>query len=321
MKKPKIFISRKIPQYIIEPFEKELQFSMWSEESTPIPTNILYERVEEADGLICLLTEKIDRAFLEHASHLKIIANMAVGYDNIDVHAAKEQNIVITNTPAVLTETTADLTFALLMATARRIVEASNIIYENKWKEWSPFWLAGTDVHHKTIGIVGMGRIGEAVARRAKGFHMDILYHNRSRKEEAEQSLGAKYVPFNELLERSDFVVSLLPLSTETANYFNREAFQTMKKSAIFINASRGGVVDEEALVEALSTKEIKAAGLDVFTNEPIADNHPLKSLPNAVLLPHIGSATVATREKMLTLCLENVVEFFRGNGPKTPVW
>ena len=166
-----------------------------------------------------------------------------------------------------------------------------------------------------------MGRIGEAVARRAKGFHMDILYHNRSRKEEAEQSLGAKYVPFNELLERSDFVVSLLPLSTETANYFNREAFQTMKKSAIFINASRGGVVDEEALVEALSTKEIKAAGLDVFTNEPIADNHPLKSLPNAVLLPHIGSATVATREKMLTLCLENVVEFFRGNGPKTPVW
>lgn len=320
MKKPTIYISRKIPEYLIKPYEDQLQFKMWSEEKTPIPQEILYEEVKKADGLICLITEKIDRSFLQHASHLKIIANMAVGYDNIDVQAAKEENIIVTNTPDVLTETTADLTFALLMATARRLIEASNIIYENRWKQWSPFWLAGTDVHHKTIGIVGMGRIGEAVARRAKGFNMDILYHNRNRKYLAEKELGAEYVSFDELLERADFVVSLLPLNEETANKFDRQAFKKMKRSAIFINASRGGVVDEDALYEALKTNEIKAAGLDVFKNEPISGDHPFTTLENVVLLPHIGSATVATREKMLSLCLENVSLVFQGKEPKTPV-
>lgn len=321
MTKPTIYISRKIPEYLVKPYEEQFHFIMWPEETTPIPKEVLYEEVKKVDGLICLITEKIDRPFLEHASHLKIIANMAVGYDNIDVEAVKQQNIIITNTPDVLTETTADLTFALLMATARRLVEASNCIYENRWKEWSPFWLAGTDVHHQTIGIVGMGRIGEAVARRAKGFNMEIIYHNRNRKKTAEKELGAIYVSFDELLKRADFVVSLLPLTKETANKFDREAFKRMKPTAIFINASRGGVVDEEALYEALKTNEIKAAGLDVFKNEPISSDHPFTTLPNVVLLPHIGSATVATREKMLKLCLENVSLVFQGKEPKTPVY
>src|SRR5699024_4360837 len=183
MTKPTIFITRKIPEDIIAPFKDQFTFTMWEDEKQPVPRDVLFEEASKADGLLCLITEKIDREFLQHASHLKIIANMAVGYDNVDVTAAKEYGITITNTPDVLTETTADLTFALLMATARRIVEASSTIYDNKWGDWSPLMLAGTDIHHKTMGIVGMGRIGEAVAKRARGFNMNVLYHNRSRKE------------------------------------------------------------------------------------------------------------------------------------------
>lgn len=320
MKKPTIYITRKLPDYILAPYQEQFNFRMWHDDEKPVPKEVLYEEAKEADGLLTLLTEKIDRAFLQHASHLKIIANMAVGYDNIDVAAAEEYGIVITNTPDVLTESTADLTFALLMATARRIVEASNVIYDNKWGDWSPFMLAGTDIHHKTIGIVGMGRIGEALAQRARGFNMKVLYHNRSRKEQAEQEHGLQYCSFDELLEEADYIVSLLPLTEQTENKFDQEVFDKMKESAIFINASRGGVVDEAALYEALKHERIRAAGLDVFKGEPIAADHPLASLPNAVLLPHIGSATVATREKMLTLCLDNLQGFFHGDGPQTAV-
>lgn len=320
MHKPKIYITRKIPDYIVTPFKDDLQIKMWSSDTVPVPRDVLIKEAKEADGLLCLLTEKIDQSFLEEVSHLKIIANMAVGYDNIDVAEAKKREIIVTNTPDVLTETTADLTFALLMATARRLIEATNYIYEDKWGDWSPFMLAGTDIHHKTIGIAGMGRIGQAVARRAKGFNMNVLYYNRSRNEQAEAELGAKYVSFDELLQEADFVVSLLPLSEQTENIFNEAAFKAMKPSAIFINASRGGVVDEDALFEALKNEDIKAAGLDVFKNEPISSSHPLTSLSNVVLLPHIGSATVATREKMLSLCLENISAVFRGKDPITPV-
>lgn len=320
MNRPKIFITRKVPSYLIEPYEDRFQFRMWKEERTPIPINMLYEEALEADGLLCLLTERIDEPFLEHAKHLSIIANMAVGYDNIDVASAEKYDIVVTNTPDVLTETTADLTFALLMATARRLVESSNLIYQNEWKEWSPFELVGTDVFGKTIGIVGMGRIGTAVAQRAKGFNMNILYHNRSRNERAEEELQAKYVSFDELLESSDFVVSLLPLSEETEKKFNKEAFEKMKETAYFINVSRGGVVDEEALYTALKERKIKAAGLDVFTNEPIDTTHPFTTLDNVLLTPHIGSSTKETREKMFTLCLENLDHYFHGDGALTPI-
>lgn len=321
MGKPKIYITRTIPEHLLEPFKDKLDFTMWTSESKPVSKEVLYKEAKKADGLLCLLTEKIDQAFCQHASHLKIIANMAVGYDNIDVEAAKNNNIIVTNTPDVLTETTADLTFALLMATARRLIEATNYIYNDEWGEWSPFMLAGSDIHHKTIGIVGMGRIGEAVAKRAKGFNMNILYHNRSRNIEAENKLHASYVSFEELLKESDFVVSLVPLSEATADMFDMEAFQTMKPSAIFINVSRGGVVDEAALFEALDKKVIRAAGLDVFKQEPISSSHPLTKLTNVVLLPHIGSASVATRENMLKLCLENIALVFQGKRPKTPIF
>ncbi len=321
MGKPNVYITRKIPEYLLEPFKDRLNITMWTSESKPVPKDVLYEEAKKADGLLCLLTEKIDQTFCQHASHLKIIANMAVGYDNIDLEAAKNNNIIVTNTPDVLTETTADLTFALLMATARRLIEATNYIYNDQWGEWSPFMLAGSDIHHKTIGIVGMGRIGEAVAKRAKGFNMDILYHNRSRNLEVEKELNATYVSFEELLKESDFVVSLVPLSEATVDMFDKKAFQTMKSSGIFINASRGGVVDEDALFKALNKKIIRAAGLDVFKQEPISSTHPLTNLTNVVLLPHIGSASLATRENMLKLCLENIDLVFQGKQPKTPVY
>lgn len=318
--KPLIYITRTIPQQLLEKYKPSFDFRMWTEENSPVPREVLKKEIKDADGLLCLLTEHVDADLLQEAANLKIIANMAVGYDNIDLEATKRKEIIVTNTPDVLTETTADLTFALLMATARRIVEANSYIRMNKWEHWSPFLLAGSDIHHKTIGIVGMGRIGEAVARRATGFNMKILYHNRSRNENAERELSATYVPLNTLLKESDFVVSLVPLTSETKQLFNKETFQQMKETAIFINASRGGVVDEKALYEALNQGEIEAAGLDVFSKEPIDSSHPLMQLENVVCLPHIGSASVETRMKMLELCFKNLKAVFSGKDPLTPV-
>lgn len=320
MKKPIIYITRKIPGEILVPYQDFLDFRMWEEEEIPVPRDVLLQEVKEADGVLCLLTEKIDRELLENAPQLKIVANMAVGYDNIDVEAAPEKDVIVTNTPDVLTETTADLAFSLLTAAARRIVEANDYIRAGKWDHWSPYLLAGSDIHGKKVGIVGMGRIGESIARRAKGFGMSILYHNRSRKPGAEKELGATYMDFDELLREADFVVSVIPLTTETRKLFNEDAFQKMKSSAIFINVSRGGVMDEKALYHALNEKMIRAAGLDVFEEEPIDANHPLVKLDNVVCLPHIGSASVETRTKMLKLCMDNLLAVFNGEGPITPV-
>lgn len=318
--KPVIYVTRKIPNDVLKPYEDVFDIRMWDHEDVPVPRDVLLREVESADGVLCLLTEKIDRDFLIAAKNLKIVANMAVGYDNIDVEAAREQGVVVTNTPDVLTETTADLTFALLMTTARRIVEATDYIREGKWEHWSPYLLAGSDIHGKTIGIVGMGRIGEAVARRAKGFDMSVLYHNRSRKGNVEQELDASYRDFTDLLQEADYVVSLVPLTAETTKMFDREAFQNMKSSAIFINVSRGGTVDELALYDALVNHDIQAAGLDVFDQEPISPDHPLMGLNNVVCLPHIGSASIETRTRMLKLCLDNLKAVLNGEEAITPV-
>jgi glyoxylate reductase len=293
---------------------------MWPKEDVPVPRDVLMEEAKKADALLTMLSEKVDEELLQAARHLRVVANMAVGYDNVDVNAATKRGIAVCNTPDVLTETTADLTFALLLAAARRIVEAAEYVKAGEWKSWSPYLLAGIDVHHKTIGIVGMGSIGTAVAKRAKGFDMEILYHNRSRNLEAEQQLGAKYCTFEELLASADFVVCLTPLSNETRGMFNRKSFQMMKNSAVFINASRGPVVDEQALYEALASGEIAAAGLDVFEKEPIGQDHPLLTLKNVVALPHIGSATIETRTAMMKLCCDNIIEILQNRPPKTLV-
>lgn len=319
MSKPYVFITMRVPDEVVQQLSNHAQVGMW-EADTPCPREKLLEEAAKADGLFTMLVDRIDQELLTQARSLKIVANMAVGYDNIDIETAKKLGIMVTNTPDVLTEATADLTFALLMATARRLIEASQVLYEGKWTSWSPFFMAGQDIYGKKLGIVGMGRIGEAVARRAKGFDMDIYYYNRRPKPEAEQRLGAKYLPFDQLLETADFVVCLTPLTRETYRLFGRPQFERMKKSAIFINASRGQVVDEEALYQALKEKQIWAAGLDVFEKEPIPTDHPLLTLPNVVALPHIGSASVATRTTMAHLAAENIILALKGEKPKTLV-
>ena len=321
MGKPKVFISRKIPEELLKDLRRDLDITLWNEELVPVPKERLLKEVQEADGMLTMLSDQIDRTLLEQAPRLKVIANCAVGFDNIDVQACSERNILVCNTPDVLTETTADLAFALLMASARRLIEASEFIKSGQWSEWGPFLLAGKDIHHKTLGIVGMGRIGSAVAKRAKGFDMRILYHNRTRNPQVENDLGAEYVSFEPLLQTSDFVVSLVPLTEETYHLFDQKAFRLMKNDAIFINVGRGKSVDETALYEALKAGEIAGCGLDVFSEEPISPDHPLLSLKQVVALPHIGSASIETRTAMVKLACDNLYSVLvRREAPLTPV-
>lgn len=318
--KPYVFITRKLPQETIMDLTELFEVKMWDHEDIPAPREVILKEAKKASALITMLSDKVDAEVLSAGEDLKVVSNLAVGFDNIDLGTATKRGIIVTNTPDVLTETTADLTFALLMAAARRIVEAAEYIKDGKWGGWSPYLLAGHDVYGKTIGIVGMGKIGESVARRAKGFGMEILYHNRSRKHDAEKELGAVYSSFEDLVTTADFVVSLAPLTAETRNLFTGEVFAKMKKSAIFINAGRGPVVDEQALYNALKHGEIAAAGLDVFEKEPISADHPLLQLPNVTAIPHIGSASTETRTAMIKLCCANVKAVLSGDSPKTIV-
>ncbi|WP_040979024.1 2-hydroxyacid dehydrogenase [Oceanobacillus jeddahense] len=320
MSKPKVYITRKIDASYLEPYQDQLDIRMWEKEEESVPRETLYKEVADATALFAVLSDSIDEDLLSKAPNLKVVANMAVGYDNIDLEACKKHHVTVTNTPDVLSETTADLGFSLIMSTARRIVEAEEWVKQDKWQSWAPFFFAGTDIYGKTLGIVGMGRIGEGIAKRASGFDMNIQYHNRSRKKGAEERLNAKYVSFDELLETSDFIVTVVPHTQETDKLFNQAAFEKMKSSAIFINISRGKVVDEEALVNALKTGEIQAAGLDVFEEEPIRADHPLVGLNNTVCIPHIGSASVETRTKMVELCMDNILAVVSGKEAITPV-
>lgn len=318
--RPYVYITRKLPDAVIKPLKQKFTVNMWDHEDISVPKDVLLAEAKKADALLTMLTDAVDESVLSAGERLKVIANMAVGFDNVDIEAARMRGIAVCNTPDVLTASTADLTFALLMATARRMEEAAQFVKEGKWNSWSPFLLAGQDVHHKTIGIVGMGKIGEAVAKRAAGFDMNILYHNRSQKPEVEHKLGAVYATFDELVSKADFIVCLTPLTPETKNMFTIDVFREMKKTAVFINVSRGPVVNEQDLYEALTTGEIAAAGLDVFEKEPIGREHPLLTLNNVIALPHIGSSTIETRTAMMTLCVENIESILTGKPPKTLV-
>ncbi|MFC0557504.1 2-hydroxyacid dehydrogenase [Halalkalibacter alkalisediminis] len=311
----KILITCKLPDQLLLPLKEKYEIVMAETENEPMSRKRLLSEIEEADGLFTNVADTIDEEVFDRAKHLKVVSTMAVGYDNIDLEAAKERGILVGHTPGVLTEATADLTFALLMATGRRLLEGMDVIREDQWKSWGPFFLTGQEIYGKTIGIIGMGRIGLGVAKRAKGFSMDILYHNRSRKEEAEVELGARYVEFDELLEQADYVVLLAPSTKETYHMMGAAQFNKMKESAVFINTSRGPNVDEDALYEALQSNQIWAAGLDVFQTEPIDAKHKLLTLKNVTALPHIGSAAIETRMNMARLAINNLVNGLEGNA------
>ncbi|GED58461.1 D-glycerate dehydrogenase [Brevibacillus formosus] len=319
MIKQQVFVTRKLNPEVIAMLEKVAEVEQWTK-NAPIPRELLLEKIKHVDAVLTMLTERVDEEFLASTKRLRIVANMAVGYDNIDLEACRRHEVIVTNTPDVLTESTADLAFALLMATGRRLTEANRFLLQGEWTSWSPTLMAGQNVYGSTLGIIGMGRIGEAVARRAKGFGMRILYHNRNRKPQAEQETGARYADLAELLQESDYVVLLTPLTEDTRMLMGEKQFSLMKETAVFINVSRGGTVDESALYQALVEKKIWAAGLDVFAVEPVPMDNPLLQLPNVVAFPHIGSATVQTRAEMARLAAANIVEVLSGRGPLTAV-
>jgi gluconate 2-dehydrogenase len=313
--KPTIFIDRPIPAAVEEYIAEHCAYSVW-DRNERIPPEVLREKLAEADGLFTS-GRRIDSSLLAMAPKLKAVSTSSVGYNHFDIEAMKARGVIGTNTPNVLDETVADLVFALILSAARRVPEMDRYVKEGRWQPRDGESLFGTDVHHKSLGIIGMGRIGEAIARRAKfGFQMDIRYCNRSRKETAEEQFGAVYMSLEELLRTSDFVVLMTPLTPETTHMIGREQFKMMKRTAIFINASRGQTVDETALIEALRDGTILAAGLDVFEREPVAADNPLLQLPNAVTLPHIGSATASTRFDMAMLAARNLVLAVTGGTP-----
>jgi len=315
----KVYVTRRLPQPAIDMLEERFDVEIYPEDRA-IPREVLMEKVKGIDALLPLLTDKVDAEVMDAAGeNLKIIANYAVGYDNIDVDAATKRKIAVTNTPGVLTETTADMAWALMFAVARRVVEADKFTRAGKFKGWGPMMFLGGDVYGKTLGVVGVGRIGSAVAKRAKGFNMRVLYTDVVRNEEIEKEVGAKKVELDELLRESDFVTLHVPLMPSTRHLIGERELKLMKKTAYLINTSRGPVVDERALVEALRKGEIAGAGLDVYENEPEL-SPGLAELDNVVVTPHIASASVETRTRMATLAAENIIAFFEGKRPPTIV-
>ncbi|WXG43665.1 MAG: D-glycerate dehydrogenase [Promethearchaeati archaeon SRVP18_Atabeyarchaeia-1] len=317
----KVYSTRKLPGEALNLLEENGIDFTFNPKDEPPSEGVLKREVSEVDGLLCLLTEKITPSVIDAGENLKVIANIAVGYDNIDVKRATEKGIFVTNTPGVLTETTADLAWALLMAAARRIVEADKFLRAGKWKiQWNLMFMTGLDVYSKTLGIMGLGRIGQAVAKRAKGFNMKILYHDEKRNPEAEDELGVQYADMETVLKEADFISIHVPLTEKTRGFISDRQLALMKKTAILINTSRGPVIDESALYRALKQGTISGAGLDVFQKEPIDRDNPLIKLENVVLVPHIGSASTETRTKMAVMAVENAISALRGKAPQNLV-
>lgn len=316
----KIVVARRLPGGQVERLA-EAGHEVWVHEGEgPIPRDTLLARAAGADALLTLLTDKVDEELLASAPNLKVVANYAVGYDNIDIDACRRRDVVATNTPDVLTEATADLTWALLMAAARRVVEGHKMTEEGRYMGWAPSLLIGQDVGGATLGIFGTGRIGRAVAQRAQGFGMRVIYADVVSWPDGEAQLGARRVEFAELLAESDFLSLHAPLLPATERIMDAAAFAAMKPTAVFVNAARGGLVDEDALCNALRTGEIFAAGLDVYDPEPPDPANPLLALPNVVLAPHTGSASVASRTGMARVAVENLLSVLAGQAPQTPV-
>jgi glyoxylate reductase len=310
--KPQVYLTRPLPQAALDIIAPACAYTAWPHREQP-PRAELLAAVGEAEGVMTMVSERVDDALLDAAPRCRVVANMAVGYDNVDVAALTRRGVLLTNTPGVLTNTTADLAWALLLAASRRVVAGQKSIEANEWRSWAIDYMVGQEVSGRTLGIVGAGRIGAAVARRAVGFEMQILYHNRRPAPELEAQTGAQYRGLDDLLREADFIVVLVPLSAQTRGMFGAREFALMKSSAVFVNAARGPIVREDELYAALRQGRPWAAGLDVFEQEPIGADHPLLTLPNVVALPHMGSATIQTRTRMATLAAENLVAALTG--------
>ncbi len=316
--KPKVFVSRIIPKPALDMINVECKME-FNESDIPLTQAEFIEKMKTLDGLVCLLTDDINAEILKSVKeanpNFKVVSNVAVGYNNIDWKAATELGIAVSNTPGVLDDTTADFTWALLMAVARRVVEADKYFRQKTWKGWGIMQFLGSDVYGKTLGVVGLGRIGRVVAKRAKSFDMKVLYTDVVRFEDLEKELGLQYVDKETILKESDYVTLHVPLIPETKHYIGVKELEMMKETAYLINASRGPVVDEKALVKALQEKKIAGAGLDVFEMEPKAEPE-LYEMDNVVLAPHIASASIETRTKMATMAAENVIAGVKGLKP-----
>jgi len=304
MKYP-VFVSRPIPEKALSLLRPECNIDMWLDAVAPPP---LIERISKIEGLLSYGHEHITDELLKNAKTLRVISSMGVGYDHVDVASANRRNIKVGYTPGTLDDTVADLTFGLIISLARNLVTGDVYVRQGIWKTFNPNFMWGTDVHGSTLGIVGMGNIGQAVARRAKGFNMRILYHNRRRKPESEKELGVAYAPLEFLLFESDFVVIQTPLTSETHHMISENEFSIMKKTAFLINTARGPVVDSKALRKALQNGKISGAALDVYDPEPPLPDDPLLTMENVVLCPHLGSATVQTRTRMAVMAAKNLL-------------
>ena len=320
MAKPKIYVTRQIFDEAVDRLKEATDMKYWDSEMPP-PRDVLLREVQDIDGLYCLLTEKIDAELFDAAPNLRVVSSMAVGFDNIDVAEATKRGIPVGNTPGVLTETTADFAFALLMAAGRRVSEGDRYTRAGNWKTWGPMVLLGRDIHGSTLGIIGFGRIGVEMAKRAKGFGMNIVYYDVIRNEEREKEYGATYCSdVKELLAQSDFVSIHVNLTPETRHLINADTLSGMKSTAVLVNTSRGPVVDQTALYHALKDGTIGAAGLDVTEVEPISMDDPLLTLENVIIAPHIASGSVVTRTKMSLMAVDNLLAGLNGEPlPNTP--
>ena len=306
---PRVFVTRELPgdHFAALRSDPQFQLDIWPGDFPP-PREDLLDRVRGVDGLLCLITDRIDAAVLDAAgAQLRVVSQMAVGVDNVDVDACAARGIPVGNTPGVLTETTADIAWALILAAARRVVESAEFVKRGDWKTWGPLLMAGVDVHDRTLGVVGFGQIGQAVARRAQGFGMRTLYWNRTPRPERAAQLGAQLRSLDQLLAESDFVSLNVALTDDTHHLIDAAALATMQPGAILINTARGPIVDEAALADALRDGRIAGAGLDVTEVEPIDPASPLLTMNNVVVLPHIGSASLATRAKMADIAVANL--------------
>ncbi len=315
-----VFVTRSVPGRPLQLLESAgHSVTVWPDEMPPAGDDLTVN-VQAAAGILTMVTDRIDAGLMASAPHLRVIANMAVGYDNVSPVEADAAGIWLTNTPGVLAETTADLAFGLLMDAARNLSASDRDTRAGGWKTWSPTAFLGHDIYRATLGIIGLGEIGEAMARRARGFSMRILYASRTRKPAAESSLGLEWRSFEEVLAASDFLSLHVPLTPETRHLISRKELALMKPGAVLVNTTRGAVVDQDAVVESLSAGHLGGAALDVTDPEPLPLGHPLYGFPNVVITPHIGSASLTTRAKMAEMAAANIVEVLAGREPLNPV-